>query len=71
MERVMHTVIDEKLIKVLGLYLNEKLGNKVGIGFQVVEIKGTLFLKPELPEDDKTIERLTTSIARRVTPVPV
>ena len=67
----MQKTVDEKLIETLGQYLNEKLGNKVGIGFQVVEIKGTLFLKPELPEDDKTIERLTTSIARRVTPVPV
>ena len=67
----MQKTVDEKLIETLGQYLNEKLGNKVGIGFQVVEIKGTLFLKPELPEDDKTIERLTTNIARRVTPVPV
>lgn len=66
----MHTATDEKLIKVLGQYLNQQLGNKVGIAFKVVDIKGTSFLMPELPDDDNTIERITASIENRLNPAP-
>jgi hypothetical protein len=52
----------------LGTYLNQKLGKKIDVIFDVVEIKGTSFLMPTLPDDDSAIERLTTSIERRLSP---
>lgn len=67
-EQHMNNQADTKLITLLGVYLNQKLGKKIDVGFKVVEIKGTAYLMPELPDDVEAIERLTTSIERHLMP---
>ena len=64
----MKTTVDGELIKAMAKYLNQKLGKKIDVIFDVVEIKGTSFSMQTLPDDDSAIERLTTSIERRLSP---